>query len=80
MGVEINNAGERGRIEINKPDEVSDDLTCEFCDTLVKHLRDILIANTTEEQFLEVLQGLCKQTRSFSVEVLYIMFKCKYCI
>lgn len=70
MGVEISNAGERGRIQINKPNKVSDDLTCEFCDTLVKHLRDILIDNTTEDQFLDVLKGLCKQTGTFSDEVL----------
>lgn len=69
IGVEINNAGERGRIQIQKPNEVSDDLTCEFCETLVKHLKDILVANTTEEQFLEVLEGICKQTGSFSDEV-----------
>lgn len=70
MGVEISSAGERGRIQIQKPKEVDDDLTCEFCETLVKHLRDILVANTTEEQFLDVLKGLCQQTRTFSNEVL----------
>jgi len=76
MGVEISNAGERGRIQIQKSNKVSDELTCEFCETLVKHLRDILIANTTEEQFSDVLKGLCKQTRSFSTEVLskYLCF------
>uniref|UniRef100_A0A2H8TIU9 Sulfated glycoprotein 1 n=1 Tax=Melanaphis sacchari TaxID=742174 RepID=A0A2H8TIU9_9HEMI len=73
MGVEISNAGERGRIQIQKSDKVNDDLTCEFCETLVKHLRDILVANTTEEQFSDVLKGLCKQTRSFSNECLAIV-------
>jgi len=71
MGVEISNAGERGRIQIQNPNEVSEELTCEFCETLVKHLRDILVANTTEEQFSDVLKGLCKQTGSFSTEVLF---------
>jgi len=83
MGVEISNAGERGRIQIQKSNEVSDELTCEFCETLVKHLRDILVANTTEEQFSDVLKGLCKQTRSFSNEVLSIhtlLFLCNSCI
>lgn len=71
MDVEINNAGERGRIQKSyKKKKVSDDLTCEFCESMVKHLRDILVANTTEEQFLDVLTGLCKQTRSFSQECL----------
>lgn len=69
MGVEISNAGERGRIEVQKPNEVSDELTCEFCEAMVKHLRDILVSNTTENQFLDVLNGLCKQTKSFSAEV-----------
>ncbi|XP_060879577.1 prosaposin-like isoform X2 [Metopolophium dirhodum] len=73
MGVEISNAGERGRIQIQKSNEVSDELTCEFCETLVKHLRDILIANTTKEQFSDVLKGLCKQTGSFSTECLAIV-------
>lgn len=73
-GVEISNAGERGRIQIEKSNHVSDDLTCEFCETLVKHLKDILVANTTEEQFLDVLKGLCKQTGSFSNEVYYILY------
>lgn len=74
MGVEVNNAGERGRIQKSyKKNKVSDDLTCEFCESMVKHLRDILVANTTEEQFLDVLTGLCKQTRSFSQEVISII-------
>jgi hypothetical protein len=46
-----------------------DDLPCEFCEQLVIHLRDILVANTTEGEFEEVLKGLCKQTRSFKDEV-----------
>ncbi|VVC25407.1 Hypothetical protein CINCED_3A004152 [Cinara cedri] len=70
MGVEISNAGERGRVQIKKSNEVSDDVTCDFCEAMVKHLRDILISNTTEEQFLDVLKGLCKQTKSFSDECL----------
>jgi len=71
MGVEISNAGERGRIQFQELNQVGDDLTCEFCETLVKHLKEILIANTTEEQFLDVLKGLCKQTKTFSNEVLF---------
>jgi len=72
MGVEISSAGERGRIQVQKPNEVSEELTCEFCETMVKHLRDILVANTTEDQFLDVLKGLCKQTKSFSDEVNFV--------
>ncbi|XP_060857107.1 prosaposin-like isoform X2 [Metopolophium dirhodum] len=72
MGVEISNAGEQGRIQIQKSNELGDELTCEFCKTLVKHLKDILVANTTEEQFSDILKGLCKQTGSFSTECLAI--------
>lgn len=78
MGVEINNAGERGRIQIKKSNEVSEDVTCEFCEAMVLHLRDILISNTTEGQFLDVLKGLCKQTKSFSDEVFFNI--CDFCI
>jgi saposin len=46
-----------------------DDLPCEFCEQLVIHLRDILVANTTEQEFEEVVKGLCKQTGSFKDEV-----------
>ena len=46
-----------------------DNLPCEFCEQLVIHLRDILVANTTEGEFEEVLKGLCKQTGSFKEEV-----------
>lgn len=50
-----------------------DDLPCEFCEQLVIHLRDVLIANTTEEEFEDILRGLCKQTRSFKDECLSIV-------
>lgn len=53
--------------------ENKDDLPCELCEQLVKHLRDILIANTTETEFKEVLQGLCKQTHGFKDQCLSIV-------
>lgn len=49
--------------------EVGDDLPCKLCEQLVGHLKDLLVANTTEIEFKEVLQGLCKQTGSFADEV-----------
>jgi len=52
---------------------VSDDIPCELCEQLVGHLRDILIANTTETEFKSVLEGLCKQTKSFKNECLSIV-------
>ncbi|XP_050533788.1 prosaposin isoform X2 [Daktulosphaira vitifoliae] len=73
MGVEISSAGERGIISSKQQNKVGDDLTCEFCEQLVKHLRDILISNSTEEEFYDVLKGLCKQTGSFSQECLSLV-------
>ncbi|XP_076643246.1 prosaposin [Halictus rubicundus] len=48
--------------------DVSDDLPCKLCEQLVQHLRDLLVANTTELEFHQVLDGLCKQTKSFETE------------
>jgi len=59
-------------IGVVKPQE---DLPCELCEQLVIHLRDILVANTTEEEFEDVLKGLCKQTGSFKDECLSIVYE-----
>ncbi|XP_076227036.1 prosaposin isoform X2 [Nomia melanderi] len=48
--------------------DVSDDLPCKLCEQLVGHLKDLLVANTTEAEFHQVLDGLCKQTKSFADE------------
>ncbi|XP_024081303.1 prosaposin [Cimex lectularius] len=40
----------------------NDDLPCELCEQLVKHLRDELVANTTEQEFKQVIHGLCMMT------------------
>ncbi|CAG9804672.1 unnamed protein product [Chironomus riparius] len=45
-----------------------DDIPCELCEQLVKHLRDVLVANTTEQEFKSVLLGLCSQTKGFKEE------------
>nr|ALX00059.1 proactivator polypeptide [Melanoplus sanguinipes] len=50
-----------------------DDLPCDFCEQLVIHLRDVLVANTTEAEFQMVLRGLCKQTGSFAEECLSVV-------
>lgn len=36
-------------------------------------MRDVLIANTTEDEFKAVLKGICKQTKSFQNECLSIV-------
>ncbi|XP_070151642.1 prosaposin [Polyergus mexicanus] len=48
--------------------EVGDDLPCKLCEQLVGHLKDLLVANTTEIEFKQVLLGFCKQTKSFADE------------
>lgn len=53
--------------------EFSDDPACKLCKQLVNHLRDLLIADTTENEFQKVLQGLCKQTGNFKDECLGIV-------
>ncbi|KAF6207702.1 hypothetical protein GE061_016150 [Apolygus lucorum] len=50
-------------VQVFSKTPVTDDLSCEFCEQLVKHLRDILIANTTEEEFKMVLEGICKMSK-----------------
>lgn len=50
-----------------------DNLPCDLCEQLVGHLKDVLIANTTEEEFDLVLQGLCKQTGQFTSECLSLV-------
>lgn len=53
--------------------QVSDDIPCELCQQLVTHLRELLVANTTELEFKQVLQGLCKQFGGFKDECLSIV-------
>lgn len=48
----------------------SDDLPCDLCKQLVTHFKDVLVANTTEEEFLQVLKGICQQTGKFKSECL----------
>ncbi|XP_067617016.1 uncharacterized protein Sap-r isoform X2 [Eurosta solidaginis] len=47
---------------------LGDDIPCKLCEQLVQHLRDVLIANTTESEFKQVLHGLCNQTKGFREE------------
>ncbi|EDW16612.2 uncharacterized protein LOC6575135 [Drosophila mojavensis] len=54
-------------------DGVGDDIPCALCEQLVKHLRDVLVANTTETEFKQVLEGFCKQSRGFKDECISIV-------
>lgn len=67
LKVEIRPLSSVGMVDVN------DDLPCKLCEQLVGHLKDLLVANTTETEFEEVLKGLCKQTNSFSTECIAIV-------
>ncbi|XP_047529993.1 uncharacterized protein LOC125066118 [Vanessa atalanta] len=60
------------------PDELkdlkaTDDVPCEFCEQVIKHMRDTLVANTSEVEFHKVLTGLCKHTGNFKSECLQLV-------
>ncbi|RZF38999.1 hypothetical protein LSTR_LSTR003742 [Laodelphax striatellus] len=48
--------------------KVANDETCDFCVAIVKHLRDIVVANTTKAEFHKVLLGLCNQLGNYRQE------------
>lgn len=50
-----------------------DDIPCELCQQMVHHLRDVLVANTTEVEFKQVMEGFCKQTKGFRDECISIV-------
>lgn len=51
----------------------NDDIPCELCQQLVHHFQEVLTANTTELEFKQVLEGLCRQTKGFKAECLSIV-------
>nr|ADK94870.1 saposin isoform 1 [Penaeus monodon] len=51
----------------------SGDEPCDFCEAIVQHWREVLTANTTEEEFKEILDGLCRQTGRFSKNCLALV-------
>ncbi|GLV43603.1 Saposin-related [Carabus blaptoides fortunei] len=67
--VEITPLSDSGRVNV----AVKEDLPCELCEQLVQHLRELLIANTTESEFQRVLEGLCSQTKGFKDECMSIV-------
>lgn len=50
-----------------------DDIPCQLCEQFVLHLRELLIANTSEIEFKNVLDGLCKQMGQFNNECTVIV-------
>lgn len=59
MSVEVYHKSESGVLSHESSTSLSsgDDLPCSLCDQLVKHLKDILVANTTQAEFKQVLEG-----------------------
>ncbi|KAG5672672.1 hypothetical protein PVAND_002783 [Polypedilum vanderplanki] len=43
-------------------------IPCELCEQLMLHLREVLIANTTEIEFKNILEGFCNQMPSIAQE------------
>jgi saposin len=43
-------------------------IPCELCEQLMLHLREVLIANTTEVEFKNVLEGFCSQIPAITDE------------
>ncbi|GFW97437.1 hypothetical protein TNCV_4991141 [Trichonephila clavipes] len=46
--------------------KVGDELTCEFCEHLLQHVKDLITANTTLEEFKTALLNFCKVTGKFA--------------
>uniref|UniRef100_A0A2P2HY13 Pulmonary surfactant-associated protein B n=1 Tax=Hirondellea gigas TaxID=1518452 RepID=A0A2P2HY13_9CRUS len=44
------------------------DEVCDFCVVITQHWRDIMTSNTTEEEFQEIMEGICEKTGSFKDE------------
>ncbi|XP_041981826.1 uncharacterized protein LOC121735180 [Aricia agestis] len=53
--------------------KATDDVPCEFCEQVVKHMRDTLVANTSEIEFHKVMIGLCKHSGEFKSECLSLV-------
>ncbi|KAK3925790.1 Prosaposin [Frankliniella fusca] len=58
VNVDVTPVGQVGIVPV-----LTDNMTCQFCERMVQHLRDILVANTTESEFQQVMEGLCKQMK-----------------
>lgn len=52
------------------PKVKDDDLECDFCKQITESVRQWLVANATEEEFQQVIEGLCKQTGKYKQECL----------
>lgn len=60
-------------VDLITDESLGDDIPCALCEQMVHHLRDVLVANTTEAEFKQVMEGFCKQTKGFRDECLSIV-------
>lgn len=60
ISVEVSHKSETGVLSRESAEDKKD-LPCSLCDQLVLHLKDILVANTTEAEFKQVLKGKCNE-------------------
>ena len=56
-------------------DQSNPNIACQLCQQLVLHLRELLITNTTEIEFRNIMVGFCGQMGSFSNECLEITYQ-----
>lgn len=49
---------------------VDANLSCDLCKQLVKHLKHVVAVETTQDEFQEVLKGVCQKANSFRGECL----------
>ncbi|GIY80981.1 hypothetical protein CDAR_71052 [Caerostris darwini] len=54
------------KCEVQIVPKVEDDLTCEFCEHLIQHVKDLITANTTMEEFRTALLNFCKKIGKWS--------------
>lgn len=59
--VEITPQSNIGYVQLRNEKE---DMPCDLCKQLVTHLKEIMVANTTESEFKQVLEGICKQAKA----------------
>ncbi|KAF2364661.1 Saposin A-type domain [Trinorchestia longiramus] len=59
-----------GVAEAKKAVSKTGDEACDFCVVIAQHWKNVLTTNTSEEEFRQVLEGLCMQTGSFKDECL----------
>ncbi|XP_067131550.1 uncharacterized protein Sap-r isoform X2 [Centruroides vittatus] len=52
----------------DKITKYQDNMTCEFCEAMVQHLRDLILTNTTKEEFKTALLNLCSLFKNFASE------------